>query len=81
MLKDLNVDQARFVAILAKAARTQRDQFLGNVPEDALGGVKPGRGEHNPTASSRSLWKRHNPQPCTMRLPPCPRPPVASSMR
>jgi hypothetical protein len=51
MLKELNVDQARFVTILAKAAREQRDEFLGNVAEDDLGELKPGRGEHNPTAA------------------------------
>ena len=51
MLKDLNVDQARFVAILANAARTQRDALLGNVAEEDLGGVNPGRGDHNPTAT------------------------------
>ena len=51
MLKSLNVDQARFVAILAKTARTQRDALLGNVAEDDLGGLQPGRGEHNPTAA------------------------------
>jgi hypothetical protein len=51
MLKDLNVDQARFIALLAKAARTQRDELLGNVAESDLGGVQPGRGEHNPTAA------------------------------
>jgi hypothetical protein len=51
MLKELNADQAQFVAILAKAARAQRDQLLGNVAEDDLGGVVPGRGEHNPTAA------------------------------
>jgi hypothetical protein len=50
MLKDLTVDQARFVAMLARTARTQRDALLGNVAEDDLGGLKPGRGEHNPTA-------------------------------
>jgi hypothetical protein len=50
MLKDLNVDQARFIAILAKTARMQRDALLGNVAEDDLGGSTPGRGEHNPTA-------------------------------
>ena len=50
MLKDLNVDQARFVAILARTARMQRDSLLGNVPEGELGGSQPGRGEHNPTA-------------------------------
>jgi hypothetical protein len=50
MLKDLKVDQARFVAVLARNARTQRDALLGNVAEDDLDGPKPGRGEHNPTA-------------------------------
>jgi hypothetical protein len=50
MLKDLNVDQARFVAILARTARIQRDSLLGHVPEEDLGGLQPGRGEHNPTA-------------------------------
>jgi hypothetical protein len=50
MLKKLNVDQARFIATLARAARVQRDEFLGNVPEDDLDGSAPGRGEHNPTA-------------------------------
>lgn len=49
MLKELNVDQARFISLLAKAARTQRDALLGNVAEVNLGGVEPGRGEHNPT--------------------------------
>jgi hypothetical protein len=28
----------------------ERDEFLGNVPEDDLDGSAPGRGEHNPTA-------------------------------
>jgi hypothetical protein len=50
MLKELNVDQAHFVAILAKTARTQRDALLGNVAERDLDGLSPGRGEHNPTA-------------------------------
>jgi hypothetical protein len=50
MLRDLNVDQARFIALLAKTARTQRDALLGNVAEDDLGGMTPGRGEHNPVA-------------------------------
>lgn len=50
MLKELNVDQARFIALLAKTARTQRDAVLGNVAEADLDGVMPGRGEHNPTA-------------------------------
>jgi hypothetical protein len=51
MLKDLNVDQARFIAILAKTARMQRDALVGHVPEDDLDGLTPGRGEHNPTAA------------------------------
>jgi hypothetical protein len=51
MLKDLNVDQARFIAILARTARTQRDEFLGNVAEEDLEDVAPARGEHNPTAA------------------------------
>ncbi|NGO56178.1 DUF3775 domain-containing protein [Allomesorhizobium camelthorni] len=50
MLKDLNVDQARFIALLAKAARMQRDTLLGNVPEEDLGELTPARGEHNPAA-------------------------------
>lgn len=51
MLKDLNVDQARFVALLAKAARAQRDATLGHGPDKDLGGTKAARGEHNPTAA------------------------------
>ena len=51
MLKDLNVDQARFIAIVAKAARTQRDALLGHVAEEDLNGLTPARGEHNPTAT------------------------------
>jgi hypothetical protein len=51
MLKELNVDQARFVALLAKTARAQRDDLLGNVPEDDLADLKAARGEHNPTAA------------------------------
>lgn len=50
MLKDLKVDQARFIAVLARTARAQRDALLGNVAEDDLDGSNPGRGEHNPTA-------------------------------
>ena len=50
MLKELNVDQARFIALLARTARTQRDALLDNVAEEDLGGITPGRGEHNPTA-------------------------------
>ena len=51
MLNELNVDQARFIAILAGSARRQRDLLLGNVAEEDLGGLNPGRGEHNPTAA------------------------------
>jgi hypothetical protein len=50
MLMDLNVDQARFVAILARTARMQRDLVLGNVAENNLGGLRAGRGAHNPSA-------------------------------
>ncbi len=50
MLKDLNADQARFIALLAKTARMQRDAILGNVAEADLDGVTPERGEHNQTA-------------------------------
>jgi hypothetical protein len=50
MLKTLTSDQAHFIALLAKTARTQRDALLGNVAEEDLGGTKPARGEHNPTA-------------------------------
>ena len=52
MLKELNADQARFVALLAKAVRAQRDSLLGNVAEDDLAKeLKPARGEHNPTGT------------------------------
>ena len=52
MLKDLTADQARFVALLAKVARAQRDALLGNVAEDDLAKeLNPARGEHNPTAA------------------------------
>jgi len=51
MLKALNPDQAQFVALLAKAARMQRDEFLGNVREDDLAEARAARGEHNPTAA------------------------------
>ena len=50
MRKNLNVDQARFIALLARSARTQCDALLGHVAERTLGGRIPGRGEHNPTA-------------------------------
>jgi len=50
LLKELSVEKARFVAILARTARVQRDSFLGHVAEAELGGQSPGRGVHNPTA-------------------------------
>ncbi len=50
MLKELNRDQAQFVATLAKAARMQRDACLAEVREADLTETKPARGEHNPTA-------------------------------
>lgn len=50
MLTTLNVNQARFIALLARTARMQRDAVLGNVAEADLGAVTPGRGEHNPAA-------------------------------
>jgi len=49
MLKDLDVSQARFIALLANTARTQRDALLGNVAEKDLVGPTPARGERNPT--------------------------------
>lgn len=50
MIKELNTDQVHFIAILAKAARTQRDEMLREVREGELSDVTAGRGEHNPTA-------------------------------
>ena len=51
MLIDLNVDQARFVALLAKAARAERDAMLGHGPDTDLDGTAAARGERNPTAA------------------------------
>jgi hypothetical protein len=51
MLKELNRDQVQFVALLAAAARAQRDAFIARVPEGDLSEVKAARGEHNPTAA------------------------------
>jgi Protein of unknown function (DUF3775) len=50
MLKDLNRDQAHFVAVLARTARARRDMSIAGVPEADLTETKPARGEHNPTA-------------------------------
>jgi hypothetical protein len=51
MFQELNADQARWIAILAKAARMARDQLLGNVPEQDLARTTPTRGERNPLAA------------------------------
>ena len=51
MLKDLNADQARFVALLAKAARAERDAMLGHGPGRTLNETTAARGERNPTAA------------------------------
>lgn len=51
MLKDLNTDQARFVALLAKAARAERDAMLGHGPDRTLNEATATRGERNPTAA------------------------------
>ncbi len=48
-LKELNVDQVRFIALLARAARTQRDTSLGHIADKDLNGAQAARGEHNPT--------------------------------
>ena len=53
MLKELNVERARSIAALAEAVRLRRDQLLGNVAEEDLGGIQPGRGEHNPIRRRR----------------------------
>jgi hypothetical protein len=51
MLNALTPQQVHFVALLAKAARMQRDELLGNVAENNLVESKAARGEHNPTAA------------------------------
>jgi Protein of unknown function (DUF3775) len=51
MPKILQRRQAHFIALLAKAAREERDALLGGIEEKELGDPKPGRGEHNPTAA------------------------------
>lgn len=50
-LRALTMGQVQFIAVLARAARAQRDSLLDNVAENDLGEPKPGRGEHNPTAT------------------------------
>jgi uncharacterized protein DUF3775 len=51
VLKELNTDQARFVALLAKAAREQRDAMLGHIADRDLDLATVARGEHNPVAA------------------------------
>jgi hypothetical protein len=51
MLKTLTTLQVNSVVALAKAARMQRDHFLGNVAEADLAETTAARGEHNPTAA------------------------------
>lgn len=51
MFTNLTTQQVNSIVTLAKAARTQRDQFLGNVAEADLADSKAARGEHNPTAA------------------------------
>ncbi|MBO0752624.1 MAG: DUF3775 domain-containing protein [Bradyrhizobiaceae bacterium] len=50
MLKELNHDQAEFVAVLAKSVRAQRDSSIAEVAEADFAEPKSARGEHNPTA-------------------------------
>ncbi len=50
MIKELDTGQVHFIAILAKAARSQRDESLRGVREGELADVTTARGEHNPTA-------------------------------
>jgi hypothetical protein len=50
LLMELDVDQARFIAVLARLARAQRDELLGNVAEADIAETTPAKGEHNPTA-------------------------------
>lgn len=51
MLKVLKVSDVRFIALLAKAARMQSDELLGNVAEADFGEPVPSRGDHNVLAS------------------------------
>jgi hypothetical protein len=51
ILQHLSEEQARFIALLAKTARAQRDSLLGNVRDGRLATAPgPGKGDHNPTA-------------------------------
>jgi hypothetical protein len=51
MLKVLKPLEVHFIALLAKAARDERDALLGNVPAGALDEPQPAHGEHNPTSA------------------------------
>jgi hypothetical protein len=51
MFKELHSDQARFIAILARTARAQRDALLGKAAGGDLGQPNAARGEHNPAAA------------------------------
>jgi len=50
-LKHLDVGQARFLALLAKVAREQRDALLGDFDERVLEEFVPAHGERNPAAT------------------------------
>ena len=60
LLKDLNVEQARFIALLARFARMGRDARLGHLAEGDLDGLnRPGASTtpQRSLASCRSLPK------------------------
>lgn len=50
-LKHLETDQARFIALLAKAARAERDAMLGHGPDRNMSEPAAARGERNPSAA------------------------------
>jgi hypothetical protein len=63
---------ARFVALLAKAARAERDAMLGHVADRDLNGATVASGEHNPIAGlglTRSPRKPRSYQLCATRWP------------
>lgn len=51
MLKKLDIAQVRFVALLAKAVRVQRDASYGKIPEVDFGEPKSSRGVHDATVN------------------------------
>jgi len=68
MLEVLTVNQAHFIALLARTARLQRDAVLGNVAEADLGALTPARGEHNPIAElGFDPLPNEAPQPAAIR--------------